>query len=721
MSNLSTFAEVGIIDARASAGTLIVPKSTDIPGRVITFKDIYGAVGNSTIALVMSTGDTYEDGTIYRTLQNPYDFITLYAASTNMWAIIGGTQVNAFRATTMSNSSNITSSIITNTINTTYAYASYLYPQTGLSNTVISNVVPTANATTSGTSIGLITSNFFQLFTQSTVTNNINAGTSATSTIFAGASITPAYSTFIISTINLGTNTNRWYQTFAVSTITSSITTDLANVLTVSTQNIIGFSLLGTTILSTQQILCSSIQIGAGDSILDVLGPLRTQDLSTLTLEASTITSGTMTLDRLFGGPLLTATTTGNIYPFNAGALVGFGATTASNGFYAEGHFRSTFTQVIQPTLDAGAYSNIILINGNVSTQNIYTSTLSSQIFTTLTTTTSTIATNYISSGNAFISTITVNGFTVGTGVGYVNIPFVQSILLSSIQTNTSLLNSSTINATTISTASFNVSSFSLNFINTNNISAGNFFVSSFVINSISTNLLNVSSFNINVLSAGTLLVSTINFQNISSGTGFISSLNVNSLTFGSGTGYADFTALRAGLVSTIETDAGVLKVSSVNAKLPPFWSTLNIPPSSFSISGTSALTPIVLYSNVQFPPYTKGLFKIYQKTIFVRNTGTTANDSHPSILYTQGLYPSTTTFLDGFSAVPYLNENSVSTFTTLVTMCQISSITTRNISYYDTSSNSYTGSIFLGNLAVEYVPSFGNSGDFGQPLAGVN
>jgi len=685
MSNLSTFAEVGIVDARASAGTVILPKSTDIPGRVITFKDIYGAVGNSTIALLASTGDTFEDGTTYRTLQNPYDFLTLYSASTNMWAIIGGTQVNAFRAPIMSNTSNITSSIITNTINTSYAYASYLYPQTGLSNTVISNVVPTANATTSGTSIGLFTSNFFQVFTQSTVTSNINAGTSASNTIFSGASITPAYSTNIVSTINLGTNTNRWNQIFSVSTITSTINADR---------------------------------------------------ISTILVETSTVTSGTMTLDRLFGGPLLTATTTGNIYPFSAGALVGFGATTASNGFYAEGHFRSTFTQLIQPTLDAGAYSNIILINGNVSTQNmfistatinilqastIFTSTLSSQFITTLTTTPSTLNANYISSGNAFISTITVNGFTVGTGVGYVNIPFIQSILVSSMQVNTGLVNSSTINATTISTASFNVSTFSLNFINTNNISAGNFFVSSFVINSISTNLLNVSSFNINTLSAGTLIVSTINFQNISSGTGFISSLNVNSLTFGSGTGYADFTALRAGIVSSIQADTGSLKTSTINAKLPPFWSTLIIPPSSFSITGSNAGTPIVLYSNVPFPPYTKGYFNLYQKAILSKTGGTTTQFVNANIFYTQGQYPSSTTIYDGYSALPYVGDVGASTFTTCVSMVSISSITTRNICYYDARANTYTANLYMGNLVVQYVPTFGFSADAGQSISGVN
>lgn len=375
MSNLSTFAEVGLVDARASAGTLIIPNSCDIPGRVITFKDLYGATGSSTIALLTSTGDVFEDGTNYRTLANPYDFITLYAASTNMWSVIGGTQFNALRVNSISNSVLITSSINTNTFNAPFVNTSFLFPQSGLSFVITSNLFPQFNATTTGATIGFLNSNYLRVFTQSTVTSNIVA-TSQFSTIFLGASLTPAYSTSIISTISLGNPTNRFFQGFFVSTITSTIQADLVATATLSTTNIIGFNLLGTTILSTQQIFCSSIQIGAGDSILDILGPLRTQDLSTLTLQASTITTGTMRLDRLFGGSLANATTTENIFPFNAGSMIGFGSNISENGFYMEGHFRSTTTQVILSTQDNDGFSNVVRIQGTVSSQNINVSSI---------------------------------------------------------------------------------------------------------------------------------------------------------------------------------------------------------------------------------------------------------------------------------------------------------------------------------------------------------
>jgi len=391
---------------------------------------------------VLFRSDVFEDGTSYRTLANPYDFITLYAASTNMWSIIGGTQMNAMRVSIMSNSSNLTSSITANVVNSPFVNTTFLYPQTGLTFTTTSNLLPPLNAgVNTGVSIGNIFSNYLQVFSQSTVTSNL-VTTSQFSTIFAGASITPAYSTNRISTLSLGNPTNRWFQIFAVSTITSSITTDLAAVQTLSTQNIVGFNLLGTTILSTQQLFCSSIQIGATDSILDIIGPLRTQDMSTITLQASTIQTGTMNLNRLFGVPVTLATTTQNLNPLTVGAQIGFGSNTVQGGFYAEGHFRSTNTQVIVPTFDNDGFSNVVRIEGNVSTQNINVSS----IFARSLISTPTVITNLLSGpfaggnincGNLFPIGTNILGFgTGGPGAGPWDTASIRQTFTSSITTN---------------------------------------------------------------------------------------------------------------------------------------------------------------------------------------------------------------------------------------------------------------------------------------------
>jgi hypothetical protein len=448
MSNLSTFAEVGLVDARASAGTLIVPSSRDIPGRVITFKDLYGATGNSTIALLTSTGDVFEDGTNYRTLANPYDFITLYAASTNMWSIIGGTQFNSLRVNIISNSALTTSSIVGNIVNAPFVNTSFLYPQTGLTFTntgplTTSNLIPVNTTITIGNTL----SNYLQVFAQSTFTRNLVASISPASTITIGSSLIPAYSTNVISTISLGNPTNRFFQTFAVSTITSTLNADIAfgtslSYQNISTQNITGFNLLGTTILSTQQIFCSSLQIGPADAILDILGPLRTQDISTLTCQASTIVANTVTLNRIFGGGLVAnTTTTQNLYPFTVGAQIGFGSNTAQLGFYNEGHFRSTFTQTIQPTLDADNFSNIVRINGNISSQNMFVS----YIFATIVSTNTTMTTNLfgptggfaVTCGNLYPTGVNVLGFgTGGPGNGPWDSASIRQTFTSSIITN---------------------------------------------------------------------------------------------------------------------------------------------------------------------------------------------------------------------------------------------------------------------------------------------
>ena len=421
-TQLSTFTEFGLVDARASAGSIILPSSSQIPGRIISFKDIYGAVANSTILITTSSPDVFEDGTSYRTLTNPYDFLTVYAGSTGAWYVVGGNQFNWLRTNNFYASSNITGTNISS--------LSY---------------VATPN-----------------IFTTSTLTSNITHQLGAVGTIFTGASIAPAYSTNRISTISLGTSTNRWYQIFALSTITSTIINDNAIV------------------------------------------------------------------NNLVGGAVLGATTTTNIYPYSAGSLVGFGSNTTQNGFYSEGHFRSTFTQVIQPTLDTGIYSNLVQINGYISSQSIY--------------------------------------------------------------------------------------------------------------------------------------------------------------------------------------------VSSVNQKMPAFWSTLNIPTSTFNITGTSATTPIILYSNVQFPTYTKGMYKIHQKAVYSKFSGIASADLHGNIFYTQGIFPSTPSLLhDGYTSLPFVNQTGFSSFTTLNTFCVVSSITTRNISYYDSTSNNYIANLYMGRLAIEYIPSFGINGDVGQ------
>jgi hypothetical protein len=67
----STFSEVGMIDARGQNGIITLPLTTDIPYRILTLKDIYGAAAVSSITLTTQGADVFEDGTTSRLLNNP--------------------------------------------------------------------------------------------------------------------------------------------------------------------------------------------------------------------------------------------------------------------------------------------------------------------------------------------------------------------------------------------------------------------------------------------------------------------------------------------------------------------------------------------------------------------------------------------------------------------------------------------------------------------------
>jgi hypothetical protein len=148
--------------------------------------------------------------------------------------------------------------------------------------------------------------------------------------------------------------------------------------------------------------------------------------------------------------------------------------------------------------------------------------------------------------------------------------------------------------------------------------------------------------------------------------------------------------------------------VSSINLKQFPYTSTLNIPHSSFSITGNQAGTPILLYSNVQF--LNQGFHRISQKAILSKNSGGSSQDIHANIFYTVGAFPSTPSITDGYSALPFVNQDNASTFTTLMTEFYVSTPTTRSIYYYDSAAKNYTSRLYMGTLFDTFTPDLGNN-----------
>jgi hypothetical protein len=92
------------------------------------------------------------------------------------------------------------------------------------------------------------------------------------------------------------------------------------------------------------------------------------------------------------------------------------------------------------------------------------------------------------------------------------------------------------------------------------------------------------------------------------------------------------------------------------------------------------------------------------------KNTGGSSADLHPNIFYTVGAFPSTPSITDGYSALPVVNQDNASTFTTLMTEFYVSTPTTRNILYYDSTANNYTARLYMGTLFDTYTPDQGNN-----------
>ena len=88
---------------------------------------------------------------------------------------------------------------------------------------------------------------------------------------------------------------------------------------------------------------------------------------------ASTINASTIGVHRLTGPENGFNTFTNNIFPISQSATIGYGSNLSNSGYYNQGNFRSTFTNVIQPATDSVQHANVVRINGTVSTNTLAT------------------------------------------------------------------------------------------------------------------------------------------------------------------------------------------------------------------------------------------------------------------------------------------------------------------------------------------------------------
>jgi len=126
--NLNT--DLALINTTANAGTITLPLSTSIPGRVITFKDITATFGQNTLTLVTTSPDTFEDEATTKVLKESGGIIQIVGTS-NKWYVLAGTQQN-----TLNISSLLATSISTTTISSLNASVSTINFNNNLGSTL---------------------------------------------------------------------------------------------------------------------------------------------------------------------------------------------------------------------------------------------------------------------------------------------------------------------------------------------------------------------------------------------------------------------------------------------------------------------------------------------------------------------------------------------------------------------------------------------------------
>lgn len=115
---ISTSAELVLLNTSTRPGVIILPSTTTIPGRILTFKDTRGTFGVSSITFSTAAAtQTLENNAISATYTDPFGAYSFIAGLDNKWYTIGGSRMYSATIssiTTISlNSQNISTGNIT--------------------------------------------------------------------------------------------------------------------------------------------------------------------------------------------------------------------------------------------------------------------------------------------------------------------------------------------------------------------------------------------------------------------------------------------------------------------------------------------------------------------------------------------------------------------------------------------------------------------------------
>lgn len=99
--SLSTATNLVFLDSAARPGTITLPLTTTIPGRTLTLKDVTGAAAASTITIVTSGSDTFEDGTTTKTITTAFGTLAV-TGNAGKWYTTATSQPTALTVSTLS-------------------------------------------------------------------------------------------------------------------------------------------------------------------------------------------------------------------------------------------------------------------------------------------------------------------------------------------------------------------------------------------------------------------------------------------------------------------------------------------------------------------------------------------------------------------------------------------------------------------------------------------
>jgi len=285
---LSSLTDVAMIDARTQSGTVFLPSTQTSLNRILTLKDIYGAVANSTVVVRTSGTDLFEDGTTQRTFRTPFQSLVVYAGQPGYWFTLGGTT----QTTTVVSS--LTVSSIVSTVQTGPLFASEVnigrvstlnsidfFGLTGnYNNTVLAEI-------STGTGLQELL-----IFKGSSASDRVRVQTTGNFVVETGVSAR-------LFNSNTTQTLSNAVPAFAINT-SSNVGIQIAPASIAATLDV-GGSVRSFT-LSSQQLFISSINgqaYAAGGGIASIPSNLSTAAVFTSSVLASTITTSSLTVNSL--------------------------------------------------------------------------------------------------------------------------------------------------------------------------------------------------------------------------------------------------------------------------------------------------------------------------------------------------------------------------------------------------------------------------------------